>query len=225
MNRSIPMNRKGPNVLVTGFEPFDGEAVNPSQEIARALDGETIAGHRVVGATLPTEFARSLDTLELLLAQHRPALVLALGLAAGRPGISLERVAINLIDARIADNAGAQPIDVRVVENAPNAYFSTLPIKAMLARLRQAGIEAAISHTAGTFVCNQVFFGLAHSIATKYPKLRGGFVHVPWLPGQAARHGDAPHLALDDMLNAVRLCLDTALTTPADVHYAAGAIQ
>jgi len=219
------MSRKPSNVLVTGFEPFDGEAVNPSQEIARALDGETIAGHRVVGATLPTEFARSLDTLDLLIDQHRPALVLALGLAGGRGGISLERVAINLIDARIADNAGLQPVDVPVVENAPNAYFSTLPIKAMLARLRQADIPATISHSAGTFVCNQVFFGLAHRIATRQPQLRGGFVHVPWLPGQAARHGDAPQLALDDMLTGVRLCLETALTTPADVHYAAGSLQ
>jgi pyroglutamyl-peptidase len=221
----LPMTRKLPTVLVTGFEPFDGEAVNPSQEISRALDGETIAGHRIAGATLPTEFARSLATLEMLIEKHRPKLVLALGLAGGRGGISLERVAINLIDARIADNAGAQPVDVAVVENAPNAYFSTLPIKAMLARLREAGIPAAISHSAGTFVCNQVFFGLAHLLATSQPKMRGGFVHVPWLPGQAARHEGAPQLTLDVMITGVRLCLETALTTTADLHYAAGAIQ
>ena len=119
-----------PTVLVTGFEPFGGEQVNPSGQIALALHGETIAAHRVVGAILPTEFARSLPALEGLIAAHRPSLVLALGVAGGRAGISLERVAINLIDARIADNAGAQPIDVAVVENAPNAHFSTLPIKA-----------------------------------------------------------------------------------------------
>jgi pyroglutamyl-peptidase len=219
------MIRKLPTVLVTGFEPFDGEAMNPSQEIARALDGETIAGHRVAGATLPTEFARSLGTLEMLIEKYRPKLVLALGLAGGSSGISLERVAINLIDARIADNAGAQPVDVSIVENAPNAYFSTLPIKAMLARLNEAGIPAAISHSAGTFVCNQVFFGLAHFIATHQPKLRGGFVHVPWLPGQAARHDDAPQLTLDSMITGVRLCVETALTTAVDVHYAAGAIR
>lgn len=224
MSRRLPKSSR-PVVLVTGFEPFGGEAVNPSQEIARALDGETVAAHRVVGATLPTEFARALPTLELLVAEHRPKLVLALGLAGGRAGISLERVAINLIDARIADNAGAQPVDVAVVENAPNAYFSTLPVKAMLARLRAAQIPAQLSHSAGTFVCNQVFFGLAHLLATRYPQLRGGFVHVPWLPGQAARHGDAPQLALDSMLTGIRLCLETALTTPADVHYAAGEIQ
>ena len=219
------MTGKMPAVLVTGFEPFDGEAINPSQEIARTLDGETIAGHRVIGATLPTEFARSLDTLEELIRMHRPALVIAFGLAGGGTGISLERVAINLIDARIADNAGDQPVDVVVVENAPNAYFSTLPIKAMLARLRAADIPAAISHSAGTFVCNQVFFGLAHLLATQHPRVRGGFVHVPWLSEQAARHARAPHMPREQMLAAARLCLETALTTPADVHYAAGTLQ
>jgi pyroglutamyl-peptidase len=214
-----------PTVLVTGFEPFDGEAINPSQEIARTLDGEVIAGHRVIGATLPTEFARSLGALEELMRMHRPELVIALGLAGSSAGISLERVAINLIDARIADNAGDQPLDMAVVENAPNAYFSTLPIKAMLARLRAADIPAAISHSAGTFVCNQVFFGLAHLLATQNPRMRGGFVHVPWLPEQAARHPHAPHMPREQMLAAVRLCLETALTTPADVHYAAGTLQ
>ena len=216
------MKRKLPIALVTGFAPFGGEEINPSQEIARVLDGETIAGHRIVGATLPTEFARSLPALDALIEKYGPLLVLALGQAGGRTGISLERVAINLIDARIVDNVGAQPIDAAVVENAPNAYFSTLPLKAMLARLAAADLPAAISHTAGTFVCNQVFFGLAHLLATRHPRVRGGFVHVPYLPEQAARHADAPSMTLSSMLEAVRLCLDTALTTRVDLHYAAG---
>jgi pyroglutamyl-peptidase len=203
------MKPKLPIALVTGFGPFAGEEINPSQEIARALDRETIAGHRIVGATLPTEFARSLPLLETLIERHRPVLVLALGQAGGRAGISLERVAINFIDAP-------------VVENAPNAYFSSLPLKAMLARLRAADIEAAISHTAGTFVCNQVFFGLAHLLTTQHPRVRGGFVHVPYLPAQAARHADAPSMALETMIEAVRLCLDSALTTREDLHYSAG---
>jgi pyroglutamyl-peptidase len=216
------MNMHDPPIaLVTGFEPFDGEQVNPSAEIALALNGATIAAHRIVGATLPTEFARSLSALETLIAAHRPVLVLALGVAGGRTGISLERVAINLIDARIADNAGAQPIDVAVVENAPNAYFSTLPIKAMLARLVDAEIPAAISHSAGTFVCNQVFFGLAHLLATKHSRVRGGFVHVPWLPEQAQRHAGSG-MALALMIDAVKLCLQVALTTRDDLHYTAG---
>ena len=212
-----------PTVLVTGFEPFGGEQVNPSGQIALALHGETIAAHRVVGAILPTEFAGSLPALEALIAAHRPSLVVSLGLAGGRTEISLERVAINLIDARIADNAGVQPVDAVVVENAPNAYFSTLPIKAMLARLNAAQIPGALSHTAGTFVCNQVFFGLAHLLATQHPHIRGGFIHVPWLPEQAERHPGSTGMTLAVMIDAVKLCLESALTTREDLHYAAGA--
>ena len=210
-------------VLVTGFEPFAGETENPSLLIARALDGETISGHGLVGTALPTEFARALVELDVLIERHRPVLVLAVGQAGGRGEISLERVAINLIDARIADNAGEQPVDVSVVEGAPDAYFSTLPLKAMLKRLHEAQIPAVLSHTAGTFVCNQVFFGIAHRLATTHRRLRGGFVHVPYLPEQAAHHPGAPSLPLETMIAAIRLCVETALETREDVHYAAGA--
>jgi len=209
-------------VLLTGFEPFGGEPENPSLAIARALDRKRVAGHRIIGAALPTEFARSLPVLETLLRQHRPALVLAVGQAGGRSQVSLERVAINLIDARIADNADDQPVDVPVIRDGPNAYFSTLPLKAMLLRLHAAGIPAALSHSAGTFVCNQVFFGLVHYLATHKPRARGGFVHVPYLPQQAARHDNAPSMALPTMIEAVRLCIETALTSDDDAHYAAG---
>ena len=213
-----------PVALVTGFEPFDGDTLNPSLEIVRALDGEVIAGHRVVGAGLPTEFATSLPILRALLRKHRPVLVIALGLASRRAEISIERVAVNLIDARIADNAGAQPVDRRVIANAPAAYFSTLPVKAMLARLREAGIAAGLSHTAGTFVCNQVFFGLAHALA-RNARARGGFVHVPPLPEQTARYDDVPAMPLAIMVEAIRLCLETALTVRRDLRYAAGDTQ
>lgn len=209
-------------VLLTGFEPFAGETENPSLLIARALDGETVAGRRVIGAALPTEFARTLVELDALIDAHRPALVLALGQAGGRAEISLERVAINLIDARIKDNAGRQPVDVPVVAGAPNAYFSTLPLKAMLRRLHEAQIPAALSHTAGTFVCNQVFFGLAHRLATQHRRTRGGFIHVPYLPEQAARHPGTPSLPLTTMIDAIRFCLQIALTTKSDLHFAAG---
>lgn len=173
-----------PKALVTGFDPFGGESENPSQQIAQALHGEVIAAHRIVGAILPTQFGAAPAVLEKLIARHRPALVLALGQAGGRDGISLERVAVNLIDARIPDNAGAQPVDVCIVDNAANAYFSTLPVKAMLQQLRAAGVPAALSQTAGAFVCNQVFYALMHALRRR--RARGGFVHVPYLPEQAA---------------------------------------
>jgi pyroglutamyl-peptidase len=216
------MKKHEPVALVTGFTPFGGEAINPSQLIAQALHGRTIAGHCIIGATLPTEFAQSIVVLRQLIDRHKPALVLAVGQAGGRAEISLERIAVNLIDARIADNAGAQPVDVSVVENAPNAYFSTLPLKAMLAALRRADIPVALSHSAGTFVCNQVFYGLAHSLARSRRRARGGFVHVPYLPEQAARHAGAPGMSLEMMIEAVKLCLEVALTTRDDEHYAAG---
>jgi pyroglutamyl-peptidase len=209
--------------LLCGFEPFDGDDINPSQRIVESLDGESIAGHVVVARTLPTKFARAADALSDMIDEHAPSLVLAIGQAGGRPGISIERVAINVIDARIPDNAGDQPIDVPVIDGAPNAYFSTLPIKAMLRALHDARIPASISNTAGTFVCNQVFYALAHLIATRHPTLRGGFVHVPYLPEQARRLGDPPWLDLSTMVEATRLCLRVALTVTEDLRFAAGA--
>lgn len=213
-----------PTVLLMGFEPFGGERINPSQEIVRALDREIIAAHRVVGAILPVTFAATLPLVEHLLDCHRPTLVFALGQAGGRGEISLERIAVNLIDARIADNDGAQPIDMEVIVNAPHAYFSTLPVKAIEARLRDLGIPAAASLSAGTFVCNQVFFGLAHLLATRHVGTRGGFVHVPWLPEQAERHGNQPSMALDTMTDGVRAAIECAIATQRDLHVAGGAI-
>jgi pyroglutamyl-peptidase len=210
-------------VLLTGFDAFGGERENPSQQIVRALNGKRIGGHRIVGAVLPTEFRRSLRVLSGLISRHRPALVIAVGQAGGRAEISLERVAVNLIDARIPDNAGDQPVDVPVVRHAPDAYFSTLPVKAMLRRVRAADIPAALSQSAGAFVCNHVFFGLMHRLAKRHRRTRGGFIHVPFLPAQAKRAGnDVPSLPLAVMVEAIRLCVDTALNTDEDLHFASG---
>lgn len=211
-----------PAILLTGFEPFGGERVNPSREIVLALDGDVVAAHRVVGAVLPVAFASTYALLEALLEEHRPRLVLALGQAGGRGEISLERVAINLIDARIADNDGLQPIDEAVIADAPGAYFSTLPLKAMQARLRDLGIPAALSLSAGSYVCNQTFFALAHLLATRWPGVRGGFVHVPSLPEQAARQPGQPSMALETMVAGVRAALDCAVRTESDLSVAGG---
>ena len=211
------------SILLTGFEPFDGEDINPSQEIVRALDGEIVDGHRIVGAILPVAFAATVPMLEDLLDRYRPSLVLALGQAGGRSELSLERVAINLIDARIADNDGLQPIDAAVIDAAPGAYFSSLPVKAITQRLRELGIPVATSLSAGSFVCNQVFYALAHLLATRHPYARGGFVHVPWLPQQAAQHPGQSSMALQTMIDGVRAALACALATREELHVAGGA--
>lgn len=173
--------RARPVVLVTGFEAFGGDPLNPSEAIARSLHGRSIAGHRVVGLCLPTVFGQGSEALRAAVQRLRPAWVFALGLAARRTCISLERVAVNVVDARLADNAGAQPVDVPVVPGAPVAYFSGLPIKAMLAALQEAQVPAEVSNSAGTFVCNELFFRLMHALNTQrdLAACRGGFVHVP----------------------------------------------
>jgi pyroglutamyl-peptidase len=209
-----------PTILLTGFAPFAGESVNPSWLAVRALDGETIERHRVVTLELPTEFEGSLQVLRKVLGETSPRVAIAVGLAGGRKGISLERVAINVIDARIPDNAGAQPVDVPVVGGGPAAYFSTLPIKAALAALLQAGIDAHISQTAGTYVCNHVFYALMH--AAQGTEIRAGFVHVPYLPEQAQRHA-APGMSLDEMVEGLRIVARTAAGAHADLRMAGGA--
>jgi pyroglutamyl-peptidase len=211
-----------PTVLVTGFEPFGGEAVNPSWMAAQALHGREIASHRVIGAQLPTVFGASLDTLRDLLLRHRPRLVICAGQAGGRTALSLERVAINVNDARFRDNAGGQPIDTPVVAGGPAAYFTSLPIKAMLLALTAEGIRAEVSQTAGTFVCNHVFYGLMHELAgrAELRGARGGFVHVPWLPGQGQ-----PSMPLDEIVEGLRLAIAYALATEHDVREEAGALN
>jgi pyroglutamyl-peptidase len=209
-----------PSVLLTGFAAFGGETCNPSWDAVSRLDGAVIAGHRIVAGRLPVEFGASLDALRDMLDTVSPALVLCVGQAGGRAQLSIERIAINIDDARIPDNAGAAPIDEPVVADGPAAYFATLPIKAMLAGLRAAGIPAEISQTAGTYVCNHVFYGLMHALRTR-PETRGGFVHIPYAPEQAERHG-APGLAVGTVVDALRIALEVALTTTGDRRIAAG---
>ena len=211
-----------PIVLVTGFEPFGADTVNPSWLAVQGLHGRQIAGHRVVGAQLPTAFGQSLDALRELLLRYRPALAICAGQAGGRAALSLERVAINVDDARIADNTGAQPVDTAVVAGGPAAYFTSLPIKAMLARLQDEGISAEVSQTAGTFVCNHVFYGLMHELSTRAElrHTRGGLIHVPWLPAQGQ-----PSMRLDQIVNGLRVGIECALTTLTDIRKGAGALN
>lgn len=216
-----------PRVLLTGFDPFGDTGhsnlpLNPSWMAVRALGGKRIGGHLVVAAQLPTVFQASMDELTRLLRLHKPALVICVGQAGGRGAISLERVAINVNDARIPDNAGGQPVDTPVVAGGPAAYFSSLPIKAMLQALQASGVAAEVSQTAGTFVCNHVFYALMHALATRrgFKRTRGGFIHVPYLPEQGA-----PSLPLDETVRGLRLAVATALSTTHDIARGAGAVS
>lgn len=225
-----------PSLLLTGFEPFGGDDINPSWQVAQALHGECLAGLQVQALQLPCVFGQALLELDAALARHRPLLVLSLGLAAGRCDLQLERVAINVDDARIPDNAGAAPVDEPVVPGGPAAYFSTLPIKAMVAAMRAAAVPASVSQSAGTYVCNHVFYGLMHRLAQPAGAAatsggphgyaaRGGFMHLPLLPQQAAqRTGANPSLPLELMVQGVRVALHAAVHTQQDLRATGGSV-
>lgn len=211
-----------PTLLLTGFEPFDGQSTNPSWEAVRALHGKRIAGHRVIARRLPVAFGASLQALRAALRETAPAMVVCVGLAGGRQRISIERVAINVDDARIADSQGRQPVDEAIVAGGPAAYFSSLPIKSMLAGLRDAGFPAEISQTAGTYVCNHVFYGLMHALRRRR-NVRAGFIHVPYSSEQAAGIAGAFGLPVEVVAEALRVCLRIAVTTANDQRLPAGA--
>ena len=209
-------------ILLTGFAPFAAETTNPSWDAVVALDGKMVDGAQIFSVQLPCEFDVSLQVLEQAIEQHQPELVLSLGQAGGRVDITVERVAINVNDARIADNAGQQPIDTPIAQTGPVGYFSSLPIKAIVEALRAQGIPASVSHTAGTYVCNHVFYGLMH-LLPNYPSIkRAGFVHVPYAPQQATAHPGAASMAVTTMTEAIRVMLETSLHTDHDLHVTGG---
>jgi pyroglutamyl-peptidase len=198
-------------VLLAAFEPFGGEAINPSWEAARPLAGAFIAGHAVEVVLLPVVFGEAADRLAALVEALRPALVLLCGEAGGRAGVTIERVAVNVRDARIPDNAGRQPIDEPVDPTGPAAYFTSIPLRAAVASVREAGIPADISNSAGTYVCNDCFYASSHRAALHYPDMRVGFVHVPYAPEQVIDRPGLPSMATDEVIVALRAVIATSL--------------
>ncbi|WP_299165286.1 pyroglutamyl-peptidase I [uncultured Arthrobacter sp.] len=210
-------------ILLTGFEPFGGETINPSWQAAqRAAAILADDGITAVAVELPCVFGASIEALGNAFRIHRPQLVLCVGQAGGRTEISLERVAINVDDARIPDNAGNQPVDEPVRAGGPAAYFSTLALKRSLRALRHENLPAAVSQTAGTYVCNHVFYGLMDLLAGDQVTARGGFIHVPYSTEQAEAHG-APGLSIDEMAAALVVIARTSADAGADLRIAAGA--
>ncbi|SFB99799.1 pyroglutamyl-peptidase I [Massilia yuzhufengensis] len=209
-------------VLLTGFEPFNQASINPAWEAVRALEGWCGPGFRVEVRQLPCVFDQANADLAAMLDALYPDIVIAVGQAGGRAEISVERVAINVDDASILDNAGRQPVDRPIDPNGPAAYFSTLPIKAMVAAMRERGLTAGVSQSAGTFVCNHVFYGVMHATAGK--PVKAGFIHVPYLPEQAAGLPDnPPSMALEDIVAGLRIAVETAVTVERDVAHVGGA--
>lgn len=210
------------HILVTGFEPFGGESINPSWEVVKQLEGMIIDDCRVVTRQLPCVFGESLTVLNAAIDELNPAVVIAVGQAGGRVDITVERVGINVDDARIPDNRGQQPIDVAIVPGGPAAWFSSLPIKAMVAAMREKGIPASVSQTAGTFVCNHVMYGLLHKIGEN-AEMKGGFIHIPYLPEQAAAHAGAPSMAAQTVKDALEIAITVALRQDCDINVVGGA--
>jgi len=210
------------HILVTGFEPFGGETINPSWEVVKQLEGMIIDDCRVVTRQLPCVFGESLTVLNAAIDELNPAVVIAVGQAGGRVDITVERVGINVDDARIPDNRGQQPIDVAIVPDGPAAWFSSLPIKAMVAAMREKGIPASVSQTAGTFVCNHVMYGLLHKIGEN-AEMKGGFIHIPYLPEQAAAHAGAPSMAAQTVKDALEIAITVALRQDYDINVVGGA--
>ncbi|WP_066078129.1 pyroglutamyl-peptidase I [Pseudoclavibacter albus] len=210
-------------ILVTGFDPFDGESCNPSWDAVSQLS-EQIAGAEIVTKCVPTEFRRATAEVSEAIDELAPDAVVLVGQAGGRADVTPERVAINLEDARIPDNAGAQPIDVPVADDGPAAYFSTLPVKAMVAAIRDAGLPASLSNSAGTFVCNDLMYGVLHHLAvTGRTAVRAGFVHVPFVPEQAARHEGAASWPLDNIVRALTAAIEAVVAVGDDPKIALGA--
>ena len=189
-------------LLLTAFEPFGGESMNPALEAMRRLP-DRVGEVEIAKVTVPVTFAGCLAPVAEAVGREAPDAVLCLGQAGGRAAITPERVAVNLDDARMPDNAGDAPVDRPVAPEGPAAYFATLPVKAMAAAIRAAGVEAAVSYTAGTFVCNHLLYSLLHLLARERPGVRAGFMHVPYAPEQVRDKPGTPSMALEDMVRGL----------------------
>ncbi|TYP49795.1 pyroglutamyl-peptidase I [Thermosediminibacter litoriperuensis] len=197
-------------VLVTGFEPFGGEKVNPALEAVKLLPKE-IKGARVVVRELPTVFGKSLDVLFNEMEKEKPDVVICVGQAGGRYAVSVERVAINVDDARIPDNEGNQPVDQPIFPDGENAYFSTLPIKRIVEAIKKEGIPAEVSNTAGTYVCNHVMYGLLYYASRKRPDIKAGFIHVPYLFEQVVDKKNTPAMGLNEIVKALTVAIEQSI--------------
>lgn len=212
----------GRHILVTGFQPFGGESMNPAWEAVKRLP-DTIGDATVTKVEIPVVFGKGPEAVEAAIKEVRPDIVLCVGQAGGRAKITPEFVGINYADARIPDNDGNQPVAEKIEPEGPAAYFATLPVKAMVQAMNEAGIPAEVSYTAGTYVCNDVMYALLHMLATRYPGVRGDFLHVPYATEQATHLASAtPSMSVEAMTKGLTVALEAALAHDEDVDVATG---
>ncbi len=193
-------------ILVTAFDPFGGDSINPAQEAVRMLR-DTISGAEIVKLDVPVVFGKSVAVVYEAMKKEKPDVTLCIGQAGGRFCITPERVAINIDDGRIPDNEGNQPVDQPIFEDGDAAYFATIPIKAMVDKIKSVGIPAAVSNTAGTYVCNHLMYGVLYHIAKEFPGMKGGFVHVPFLHEQVLERRDVPSFSKEDIVKGLEAAI------------------
>lgn len=208
-------------ILVTGFDPFGGEKINPAIESVKRLP-DKIMDAEIIKLEIPTVIGKSVDKIREKIKEVEPDVVLSIGQAGGRPDITVERVGINCDDCRIKDNEGNQPIDEKVVEDGPAAYFATIPIKAIVEHIKEGKIPASVSNTAGTFICNHVLYGVCHIKATEYPNMRTGFIHIPFLPEQVTDKKNMPSMALETIVKGLELAIEAIITNKEDIVVTGG---
>lgn len=209
-------------VLITGFDPFGGESVNPAFEAVKLLP-EQIAGADIMKLEIPTVFSKSAVAVEEGIQKYQPDIVINVGQAGGRSCVTIEKVAINLAEARIPDNDGEQPMDVPLQEDGETAYFATVPVKAMVQNVRNHQLPCHISYTAGTYVCNAVMYNVLYMTKKKYPNIRAGFIHVPYATEQVV---DKPNgtvsMSLETIAKSLEYCIEAAVLNTEDIKEAMG---
>ncbi|MBE3030703.1 pyroglutamyl-peptidase I [Sneathia sp. DSM 16631] len=210
-------------ILVTGFDPFGEDKINPAIESVKKLPDE-IKGVKIIKLEIPTVYMKSLEKIDEAIKEYNSDVILSIGQAGGRPDITVERVGINVDDYRIKDNEGNQPIDTKIYDDGENAYFSNLPIKAIVENIRKNNIPASISNTAGTFVCNHVLYGVQYLLDKKYPNKKSGFIHIPFLPEQVISRPNTPSMSISTIVKALTLALEAIIENGSDKKISGGTI-
>lgn len=203
-------------ILVTAFEPFGKENVNPALVILKLLPDQML-GQSILKLEIPTVRFKSVNAIIEMIRQHQPDIVLSLGQAGGRSDITFERVGINVDDYGIEDNEHNMPVDEKIVENGPDAYFVNLPLRNMMQNVRDAGIPASISNTAGTFVCNHVIYAIRHYCEKEHPNIKSGFIHIPFLSEQVINKPTMPSMPLDTMVKGITIAIETVIKKGSEI--------